>query len=45
MQEASTAGIGQVGNASFMSVQDAPLSVDKNIPAVFPANIELPLSV
>ena len=44
-QEASTGGIGHVGKPWLMSAQDAPLSVDKNMPAVFPANIELPLSV
>jgi hypothetical protein len=44
-QEASTGGIGHVGKPWLMSAQDAPLSVDKNMPAVFPANIELSLSV
>ena len=44
-QEASTGGIGHVGKPWLMSAQDAPLSVEKNIPAVSPANIELPLNV
>jgi hypothetical protein len=44
-QDASTTGSGQVGNPWFISAHDAPWSVDKNMPAEFPANIELSLNV
>ena len=43
--EASTIGIGHPGKPSLRAVQDAPLSVDKNIPASFPPKIAPPLNV